>query len=118
VHLHLRGRYTQGGKETVVRNKRFGIACQQLRANAILFLEWFRLCLRHGWMGSHKKRNECKPTLRNAGKRLANVLKGRRSNALDLPYGKAAQAAGLARHGPPGRDDPDHPARRKRKARS
>lgn len=112
VHLHLRGRYTQGGKETVMRNKRFGIGCQKLRAAAVLFLEWFRLCLRNGWLGSHKLRNESAPRIRNAGERLAKVIKARLQSAIDLPYGEAARRAGLGKHGPPG---PESPRRKKRK---
>jgi hypothetical protein len=95
-HLHIRSRYTQGGKDSVMRNKRFGIECQQLRAAGILFLEWFRLCLRHGWLGSHKKLNEAAASLRRAGRRLATVLDTRKRHALDLPYGESARRARLA----------------------
>lgn len=112
IHLNLRGRYTQGGKETVMRNKRFGIDCQKLRAAAIMFLEWFRICLRHGWVGTHRKRNDATPALRNAGKRLASILAARKRWAIDLPYGEAARRAGLGKHGPPG---PESPLRGKRK---
>ena len=110
VHLNLRQRYTQGGKETVMRNKRLGIECQQLRAAAVVLLEWFRLCLRHGWLGSHKKLNLAAPALRNMGKRLFEILEARKRWALDLPYGEAARACGLGRHGPPG---PESPLRKK-----
>jgi hypothetical protein len=95
-----------------MRNKRLGIECQRLRAAVVVFLEWFRLCLRHGWLGSHSKRNTATPALRRIGGRLRSILNTRRRHAIDLPYGEAARRAGLGEHGPPG---PESPRRTKRR---
>ncbi len=76
----------------LTRAKRVGVAWQRLRRSAALFLEWFRLCVRHGWLASPRapktRRNAVMHFGMSAGSRLKN--------------GRAAIAAGLARHGPPG----------------
>ena len=35
--------------------------CQRLRAAAAMILEWFRICLRQGWIASAVKRNDTTP---------------------------------------------------------
>ncbi len=106
IHLHLRGRYREGGKETIVRFKRTGIGAVKLRAAAIVFLEWFRVLLRHGWLGSWRKINR-RPVIRPGGGRLARVLMSRKKCGVDLPYGPAGERfAGEGGPSPPGDDDP------------
>lgn len=58
---HWRARYTVAGASIDSRPKRPGLAWQELRASVALFLEWFRLSLRHGWLGSHRRRNREQP---------------------------------------------------------
>ena len=91
----------------LTRAKHVGVAWQRLRRSAALFLEWFRLCVRHGRLASPRapktRRNAVMHFGMSAGSRLKN--------------GRAAIAAGLARHGPPGarapsgRRTPPHPER-------
>jgi len=75
--------------------KRPGLAWQNLRSSAALLLEWFRLSLRRGWLGSHRNQNlepayEIKP-----GDSYDATINTRRKYELDLPYGEAAFKCGL-----------------------
>jgi hypothetical protein len=91
---------TVAGNDIDNRPKRSGLACQQLRAQVALLLEWFQLSLRHGWIGSHRRRNTSQPEKLYPGKRLQQTLGARRRNELDLPQGKYAIAAGFAQPPP------------------
>jgi hypothetical protein len=107
IHLHLRGRYREGGKETIVRFKRTGIGAVKLRAAAIVFIEWFRVLLRHGWLGSWRKINKARPSLRPGGARLLKVMLSRKKCGVDLPYGPAGERfTGPGGPAPPGEGDP------------
>jgi hypothetical protein len=108
VFRHWRARYRVAGNGVDSRPKRPGIAWANLRAAAALFLEWFRLSLRHGWTGSHRRRNTAGPIRLKGTERLRRTLASRRKDGLDLPYGPAAVRLGLAatrtprvRAGPP-----------------
>ncbi len=61
------------------------------------FVEWFRICLRHGWLGNHTKINERPVRYRRGEKRLYRVLCERREQGINLPYGPAAHALVLRR---------------------
>ena len=60
-----------------------------------------RLCLRHGWVGSWKRRNENEPYIYGAAKQLERVIKARMKRLLDLPYGAAAEKLKLHKGGAP-----------------
>jgi hypothetical protein len=96
VFRHWRDRYQVAGNSPDTRPRRPGIAWQELRASAALLVEWLYLSLRHGWLGSHRHRNTNPVRTLSGRRRLANVLGARRRHGLDLPYGPAAVAAGLA----------------------
>jgi hypothetical protein len=83
------------------RLKRLGVEPQLARARAGLLLDWIRLCLRHGWVGSWKKRNEQEPYVYGAAKQLERVIKARMKRLLDLPYGAAAETLKLHKCGAP-----------------
>lgn len=91
----------------LTRAKRVGVAWQRLRRSAALFLEWFWLCVRHGWLASPRARKTRHNAVMHFGMSAGSRLKN----------GRAAIAAGLARHGrrePParsGRRPPPHPER-------
>lgn len=69
----------------------------RLRSAAARFLEWFRICLRNGYLPGYKgKLNTAEPKIRNANERLRATRNARRWQGLDLPYGKNAFALGLA----------------------
>jgi len=71
--------------------RRFGIPAQKLRSAAALLAEWFRICLRQGYIGAQKKRNKHKAVERNGGaKGLIKVKTQRAERGLELPYGPAS----------------------------
>lgn len=88
-------RYTVAGANIDSRPKR-PTPWQRLGASAALLLEWFRLDLRHGWLGSHRRRNnEQAVPLNRAERRLKSTLIKRKRLGLDLPYGSVAIKDGL-----------------------
>lgn len=98
LHDQLRDRYTLAGNDLGSRIKRFSSAtAQQLRASAAIFIDWFRMALRNGWLGSHKRRNpHTQAITRATGTYNTKVRKGRLAGGIDLPYGPAAAKLGLA----------------------
>ena len=110
VFRHWRSRYLVAGNGVDARPKRPGITSANQRAAAALFLEWFRIALRHGWLGSHRRRNLAGP-VRISSRGVENkFLLHRHRDGLDLPYGPAAIRAGVALTtfplGPPGGGSP------------
>lgn len=106
-----RRRYSVFGDDKTMRLKVFrSVEAQQLRAEGARFLEWFRICIRHGWLAGHKRQNLATPFARNGlgSGTLIGMLVNRRKLLLDLPYGAAAIRLGLKRSGPepPGRRKP------------
>jgi hypothetical protein len=97
---HWRDRYGVAGKSADTRLKRPGVPFQQLRASAALAIEWFRICLRYGWLGSARRRDygELRTTTSPRGVRA--ILNLRKKLGLGLPYGPAAVKLGYARAGP------------------
>jgi len=91
-----RERYGRIGDNEAGKLQRLGLGAQRLRAAAARFLEWFRICLRHGWIGDYARRNDRDPISRRGDRRLKTMLRKRRDRGLNLPYGKAAHALGLA----------------------
>jgi hypothetical protein len=98
VHHHWRQRYRVASDDHMLRPKRRGIACQQLRANAALVIEWMLICNREGWLASArcKIRGDAarngRHVVAEADEAVTNLLKHRRRAGLDLPYGPAAIA--------------------------
>lgn len=86
---HYRTRYAFAGKNQTSRLKRLGVSPQRLRGNAALLIDWFRVSLRHGWIGDWPTRNPHGPMPVGAPpeklKKLADI---RRARGLDVPYGK------------------------------
>jgi hypothetical protein len=100
VFRHWRDRYGVAGKNADTRLKRPGLPFQQLRASAALAIEWFRICLRYGWLGSPRRRALGELRFVDGTKRLKATLRTRKKRGLGLPYGPAAVKLGLARAGP------------------
>lgn len=97
THREQRKRYWADGADETCKLKRFGLGAQRLRAAAARFLEWFRICLRHGWIfDPGVKLNTREPRLRNGENRRLTLMRSRRWQGLDLPYGPKAYALGLA----------------------
>jgi hypothetical protein len=105
MHGAWRSGYCVFGDDKTLCLKRWSqsLAAQRLRAQAARFLEWLRLCLRHGWLAGHKNVRDEAPFPRNGSgsKSFFGMLKNRRERYLDLPYGEAAIRFGLKRAGPP-----------------
>jgi hypothetical protein len=92
-----RKRYWNDGADETCKLKRFGLAAHRLRSAAARFLEWFRICLRHGYIANDSvKRNTRELRQRNGEDRRLAMLRGRRWQGLDLPYGPQAHALRLA----------------------
>jgi hypothetical protein len=58
------------------------------------FVEWFRICLRHGWLGNHPKQNNHEVLYRRGDWPLHKLLVERRRQGINLPYGPKAHALG------------------------
>ncbi len=105
VFGHWRSRYGVYGKNASTCLRRRGVEAQRLRGEAAVFLDWFRICLRHGFLGSWRTRNtEAAAVITGKGtNRLEKVLRARRRRFLDLPYGAAAERLKLwrAQQSPP-----------------
>jgi hypothetical protein len=91
---------TRGSKNLESRLKLRGIGAQRLRSDAALVIEWFRLCLRHGWLGSARRSEPGELKRASGTEALERVLESRRKRRLNRPYGAAAIRLGLARAGP------------------
>jgi len=87
-----RDRYAVSGTSNATRSKRrVSIEAQRLRAAAALLAEWFRICVRQGYIGNHAKRNPHQPVQRTGGTRRASKVTGHRSqHMLNLPMGPAS----------------------------
>ena len=100
VFRHWRDRYGVAGKNADTRLKRPGVPFQQLRASAALVIEWFRICLRYGWLGSPRRREYGEIRVIRSVRALKGLLRFRNHQGINLPYGPAAVKLGLARDGP------------------
>lgn len=85
---HYRQRYAFAGKDTTGRLKRLGVEPQRLRGNAAILIDWFRVSLRHGWLGSWRTQNPDDPQPVSATGAVEAIQKIRRARGLDVPYGK------------------------------
>jgi hypothetical protein len=111
VHSIVRTRYSAAGKDQTGRLKRFGLEAQQLRLNASLVLDWFRILLLNGWAGSYKHVNSNTPRDCDGGHRLRATQRARERHHLNRPYGPVAHRLGLVKTPLlPGKAPPDnHP---------
>lgn len=121
IHRLWRSRWKVGGNDVETRPKRMGIACQNLRAQTALMIEWMLICWREGFLGRAQRRQRKLCTLADkTAERLAAIRKERQQAGLDPPYGPAAVRLTIkgASLKPPSRraaDTDDRAARRKLK---
>lgn len=110
VWHHWRDRYGVAGKHADTRTlRRESRECQELRSQAARLIEWFRILLRNGWAGSHRRAPEAAPKQVSGARRLRSTLRSRERNRVDVPYGRYAVGAGYAPDAeppPPGDDRP------------
>jgi len=93
IHSMWRKRWRVGGADVSSRPKRIGIACQNLRAQTALLIEWLLVCEREGWLtGRAQRRHQRERTsLRDrTAQYLGRLNTERRDDDLDHPYGPAA----------------------------
>jgi hypothetical protein len=93
VHRLWRQRWKVGGNDVYSRPKRMGIACQNLRAQTALMIEWMLICWREGFLGRAQRRHrESKLTnlAAHTEQRLTRLRRDRQQAELDHPYGPAA----------------------------
>lgn len=108
IFRHGRERYEYAGNELCIRPKlRRCVPAQNLRGAATLLLDWFRVCLRHGWLGNHKNRSTEQPVRRNDKGAIERLRQTRQKLGLNRSYGVMAVFAGAAEVPEPIRaDDP------------
>jgi len=106
LFAHFRSRYRVAGRtlgDCVKRRQ--CVPAQRLRAAAGMFLDWFRICLKHGYLsrprrGADPSEPPAKSLKRRSGwGHVKDVWAQREEHGLDLPYGPAALRAGLAPDG-------------------
>jgi hypothetical protein len=105
VHHHWRTRYRVGADDHALRPKRRGRACQQLRANAALVIEWLIILWREGWLASARRKHRQGVVFIDKGAaKVAALMRRRLRYGLEQPYGPKAVALGIGSLAPtPGR---------------
>lgn len=117
-----RQRYNVAANDKSSRQRIRRRAHLELRAAFGLLIEWFRVCVRHGWLRipGHERRNR-EPGFRRSGRTwLQRVLRSRARRGVAIPYGRYAERAGLPVPTSPGsgkgRQDPTPRTIRRRTA--
>jgi hypothetical protein len=93
---HQRQRYRTIGNDETGKLKRFGTGAHELRSEVARLLEWFRLSIRFGWLGSERRIKQIHETIRRGYSTLRSVEGARIRRGLHLPYGKQAFRLGWA----------------------
>lgn len=96
VFHHQRQRYRTIGNDQTGKLKRFGSGAHELRSEVARLLEWFRLSVRFGWLGSERRIKHIRETIRRGWRALRQVEGARIRRGLHLPYGKQAHRLGWA----------------------
>ncbi|MGH2714194.1 MAG: hypothetical protein ACRDM7_09990 [Thermoleophilaceae bacterium] len=109
-----RDRYAVSGTHHAKRSKRRdSIAAQRLRAASALLAEWFRICMRQGYLGQHTNPNTQPPEVSDDdGGGLDKVEQHRHKHLLELPMGRVAYDRGIIGKAPDWQycaADPDPP---------
>ena len=84
VHWRWRDTFLVGPDNATNRPRRRGIACQRLRSEAALLLEWLLVCWRQGWIDG-RVRNENESFKRHAQRQLRRFERARARKGLDRP---------------------------------
>lgn len=93
---HQRQRYRTIGNDETGKLKRFGIGAHQLRSELARLMEWFRLSIRFGWIGSERRYRKIILVTRRGHRALASVMASRIRRGLQIPYGRQAFRRGWA----------------------
>jgi hypothetical protein len=110
AHDWWRDRFKVGSDTLANRPKIVSINQRRLRANVALLIEWFRVLVHHGWLGSPRRNHEEPERKQRAwreGRRAARTLARFRARVgIATPYGPAAVRLGLGEELPPSRRPP------------
>jgi hypothetical protein len=93
---HQRQRYRTEGNDETGKLKRFGTDVHVLRCEVARMVEWFRLSVRFGWLGSERRIKHVNEIIRRGHRKLASVRSSRARRGLALPYGVQAHRLGFA----------------------
>jgi hypothetical protein len=101
VHDHFRDRYAVAEKSVKGRPKRRGVARQQLRADAAVYIEWVRIGVREGWFGTPRLNDGVEYRSRaKSFERFDRFVRSRKRNGIggrNGRYGRRAERRGWAR---------------------
>ena len=84
AHWRWRDQWLVGPDSVTNRPRRRGIACQQLRGQAALLLEWLVVCWRQGWLGNPRE-NENKSFKNRAWRQAERLFRARDKLGLTRP---------------------------------
>jgi hypothetical protein len=105
VHDYWRDRYRVAADSLANRPKVVSMNWHRLRANVACYIDWLRIAAVNGWLGSARAAKRAKKGVRTkveaATKAVAELIKDRSKDGLDLPYGRRAAALGLGEATPP-----------------
>lgn len=90
THWRWRDQWLVAGDNSQTRPLRRGIACQQLRSEAALLLEWLLICHREGWLGAARENHE-HPIVQHDARKVDVMKRSRMNRGLHLPAGKARE---------------------------
>jgi hypothetical protein len=96
VFRHQRQRYRTIGNDETGKLKTFGMGAHELRCEVARLIEWFRLSVRFGWVGSERRYRKIFQVVRRGHHALRKMLAARDRRGLSLPYGPQAHRLGLA----------------------
>jgi hypothetical protein len=105
VHRYWRTRYKVGADDRSIRAKARGIGWHRLRANVACLIDWLRILIREGWLGSPRRNHkDCERPHQKKGEQAAiGLLNFRLRAGLGEPYGKRALALDYGKVTPPSR---------------
>ncbi len=112
VHDYWRDRYRVAADNLTNRPKVVSLNWHRLRANVACLIDWLRIAAVNGWLGTahscrgrslrqKRARKGVRTKMDAAAKAVAELIKNRSNDGLDLPYGPRAAALGLGEATPP-----------------
>lgn len=105
AHDYWRDRYKVAADTLANRPKIVSLNWHRLRANVACLIDWLRIAELNDWLGSARATKRARKGVRRkleAGVRaVAELMKEREDNGLDLPYGPQAERLGFGDARPP-----------------
>jgi hypothetical protein len=105
THDYWRDRYRVAADTLANRPKVVSLNWHRLRANVACLIDWLRIAKLNEWLGSaraaKRERKGVRRKLEASVKAVAELIKDRSNDGLDLPYGPRAATLGLGEATPP-----------------